>query len=315
MIVPPPLRPGDVVRVIAPAGPFDPEQLERGLGVLRGRLGLVPRLRPDVVARRGYLAGDDARRLEEWREAAADPDARALWCARGGYGTMRILPGVDPRPLLASPRWLVGFSDITALHAVLNEAGLATIHGPMVAFLPRLEPEALSHLEALLFGRAAREPSGSGAAPPPGAGCSGPATLRPGRARGPLRGGSLAILAHLCGTPWQPRLGGAILFLEDVGESPYKLDRYLTQLRLAGALDGVAGVCVGQLTDCERPGDPAGAETVREIVGALGVPAIEGVAAGHERMNLALRLGAPATLVAPGPGEAGPPRIVFEEAA
>src|SRR5512141_438845 len=130
VIVPPPLRRGDAVRVIAPASPFDPEAFSRGVDVLSGRLGLRPRMRPDVTARRAYLAGDDARRLDEWREAVADPDARAIFCARGGYGAMRILPAVDPAPLLAAPKLLVGFSDVTALHATLNRAGLATVRGP-----------------------------------------------------------------------------------------------------------------------------------------------------------------------------------------
>ena len=299
MIVPAPLSRGDVVRVIAPAGPFDPDRFQRGLEVLRQRLGLEPRLRQDIGAAAGYLAGDDARRLAEWNEAVADREARAIWCARGGYGAMRLLPGIDPAPLLAHPRWLVGFSDVTALHLALNQAGLATMHGPLVVTLPQLPPEAMDHLEALLFGRAA-----------PGAALAGTATIRPGRATGPLLGGTLSLLAHLCGTPWQPRLAGAILFLEDVSEKPYQLDRYLTQLRLAGALDGLAGVALGQFTDGGEPGQSA-AEAMRSLVGSLGVPAIEGLSAGHEPANLALPLGPLATLVAPGPGGGQGPRLVL----
>ncbi len=151
-------------------------------------------------------------------------------------------------------------------------------------------------------------------APPPGAGVVGTGVIRAGRATGTLLGGSLTLLAHLCGTRWLPPLAGAILFFEDVEEKPYRLDRYLTQLRLCGALEGVRGVAVGQLTRCDD-GDVRGSDAVRELVGALGVPAIDGVAAGHERMNLALPLGAPATLVAPSPGEAGPPRLLFEAGA
>jgi muramoyltetrapeptide carboxypeptidase len=138
--------------------------------------------------------------------------------------------------------------------------------------------------------------------------------IRPGVATGPLLGGSLTLLAHLCGTRWMPRLAGAVLFIEDVGERPYKLDRYLTQLRLAGALDRVRAVCVGQLTDCDEPG-LSGAETVRDLVHGLGVPAIEGLPAGHEADNRALLLGAVAHVVAPAPGEPGVPRLVFETGA
>jgi muramoyltetrapeptide carboxypeptidase len=297
------------VRVIAPASPFDPEVFGRGLEVLSGRLGLEPRLRPDVTARRGYLAGDDARRLEEWREAAADPDARAIFCARGGYGTMRILPGIDPAPLLAAPKLLVGFSDLSAIHALLNRAGLATVHGPVVTQLGRAPEDAVAHLEALLSGTAPRP--GPWDVPAPGAGLVASRSIRAGRASGPLLGGSLALLAHLQGTPFAPRLDGAILFIEDVGEKPYRIDRYLAQLRLSGALDHVAGLAVGQLTGCDDAGVLA-ADVVREVALALGVPAIEGLPAGHEDANFALPLGARATLVAPAPNDEGPPRLLFD---
>ena len=221
---------------------------------------------------------------------------------------MRLLPGIDPAPLLARPKLLLGFSDVTALHALLNRAGLATVHGPGVTQLERLPEEAVRHLEAVLrrngplrWRRAAchrRRARGS-------------ASIRPGRASGPLLGGSLTLLSHLAGTPYAPRLEGAILLLEDVGEKPYRLDRYLTHLSLAGALRGVAGVAVGQLTACDDA-HASGAEIVREVVLALGVPAIEGIPAGHEDANFALPLGAQATLVAPAHGEAGAPRLVFD---
>jgi muramoyltetrapeptide carboxypeptidase len=301
-----------MVRVVAPSGPLDPQLLEAGLSVLRDRLGLVPRLRPDITSRSGYLAGDDARRAAEWQEAATDQEARALWAARGGYGAMRLLPRLELGRLLHPPKWVVGFSDLTALHAALNRAGLITCHGPVVTQLPRLAPRALDHLEALLFGTARQ--AGSDPEPAPGAGLAGTGVIRPGSASGALLGGSLAMLAHLCGTPWLPSLRSAVLFLEDVGEKPYRLDRYLTQLRLSGALDGVRGVCVGQITACDE-GELTGAATVRELIRALGVTAIEGLPAGHEDDNRALPLGSVVTLVAPGPGEAGPPRLLFDQGA
>jgi muramoyltetrapeptide carboxypeptidase len=295
--------------VIAPSSPFDPPALQKGLEVLSGRLGLRPRMRNDVVARRGYLAGDDARRADEWREAVADPDARAIFCARGGYGAMRILPAIDPAPLLARPRTLVGFSDVTALHAVLNRAGLATVHGPVLTQLGRAPDDAVRHLEAVLFGGAPRPNAWE--VPAPGAGLVAARTIRPGRASGPLLGGTLTILAHLAGTPFAPPLEGAILLLEDVGEKPYRIDRCLTQLRLAGALDGVAALAVGQLTSCDDGGLLA-ADVVREAALALGIPAIEGLPVGHEDANFAVPLGARATLVAPAPGDEGPPRLLFD---
>jgi muramoyltetrapeptide carboxypeptidase len=309
VLLPPPLRRGDAVRVVAPSSPFEPEAFERGLEVLSGRLGLVPRVRPDATARRAYLAGDDARRLDEWREAVLDPDARAIFCARGGYGAMRLLQAIDPAPLLERPKLLVGFSDVTALHAVLNRAGLATVHGPVVTQLGRAPEDALAHLEALLARSA--PPAGAWDVPAPGAGLVASRVVRPGRVSGPLLGGTLALLSHLQGTPFAPQLEGAILFLEDVGEKPYQLDRYLTHLRLAGAFDGIAGLAIGQLSGCDAAG-VLGADVVRETALALGVPAIEGLPAGHEDANFALPLGARATLVAPAPDEEGPPRLLFD---
>ncbi len=297
--------------MVAPSGPVDPGNLARGVAVLQDVMGLVVRMRADVVARRGYLAGDDGRRLAEWREAASDREAKAIFCARGGYGAMHLLPRLEPARLLHPPKWVVGFSDITVLHAALNQAGLVTLHAPLVTTLGRATPEALQQLRALLFGT--NQGSGDpGSGPFPGQGCRGRGVIRPGRASGTLLGGSLAMLAHLCGTPWLPSLQGAVLFFEDVAEKPYKLDRYLTQLRLAGALDGVRAVCVGHLTACDADG-LTGAEVVRELVHALGVPAIEGLPVGHDDHNLALPLGSVVTVVAPGPGEEGPPRLLFDQ--
>lgn len=313
MIRPPALRRGDVVRVVAPASPFDPEHLQRGLAVLRDRLGLVPRMREDLGSRTGYLAGDDRRRLGEWIEAAADAEARAIWCARGGYGAMRLLPRLEAARLLHPPKVVVGFSDITAIHAALNRAGLVTVHGPVVTQLAGLAPAALDHLEALLFGSPAARGAGAGG-PEPGRGVPAATVIRPGRVTGPLLGGNLSLLAHLSGTPWQPHLAGAVLFLEDVGERPYRLDRAFTQLRLAGALDGVAAVCLGAFDECDEPGI-VGAETVRRLVAELGVPAVDGVPAGHQPENRALPLGSLVTLVAPERPEQGSPRLLFDQGA
>ncbi|MEI7705084.1 MAG: LD-carboxypeptidase, partial [Deltaproteobacteria bacterium] len=180
MIKPPALKRGDVVRIVAPSGPFDPEAFEKGLAVMRDRLGLVPRMRDDIRTRTGYLAGDDARRLAEWHEAASDPEAKAVWCARGGYGSTRLLPRLEAARILHPPKVFVGFSDITALHVLLNRSGLVTVHGPVVTQLGRLGPEALAHLEGLLFGGAPPLADRRAPVPPPGRGVVGRATLRAG---------------------------------------------------------------------------------------------------------------------------------------
>jgi len=300
--------------VIAPAGPFDAGRFERGLAVLRERFGLRPRFREDIVARERYLAGPDPRRAAEWLEAVEDEAASAIFCARGGYGSMRILPAIDPRPLLDRPKLFMGFSDVTAIHAALNRAGLCTVHGPGVAQLPLLPDDALEHLRTLLFGEG--RPPGRDAHPEPGSGLVGTVTIRSGRVSGPLLGGNLTMLSHVVGTPWLPSYDGAILFVEDVNEAPYRLDRCLTQLRLAGLLDRVAGVAVGQVTKCDDDeADTRGIDVIREAVRDLGVPAIEGLAAGHEDANFALPLGARVTLVAPAPGDGGRPRLLFDEGA
>jgi len=314
VIKPPALKRGDVVRVVAPAGPFDPEAFEQGLGVLRDRLGLVLRMRDDIHARQGYLAGDDARRLAELHEAASDPQARAIWCARGGYGAMRLLPRLEAARLFHPPKVFVGFSDITALHVLLNRNGLVTVHGPVVTQLGRLGPDALEHLEGLLFGGAPPLADRRAPRPPPGRGVIAGTTLRPGMASGPLLGGSLTVLSHLCGTPWQPVFAGAVLFLEDVAERPYRIDRMLTQLRLSGAMDRVAGIAIGQFTQCDDP-DLQGIEVVRRVAWEVGVPTVEGVPAGHEDENYALPFGSMVTVVAPRQPEEGPPRLVFEQGA
>jgi muramoyltetrapeptide carboxypeptidase len=314
VIKPPALKRGDVVRIVAPSGPFDPEAFEKGLAVLRDRLGLEPRMRDDIHSRKGYLAGDDARRLSELHEAASDPQARAIWCARGGYGAMRLLPRREAARLFHPPKVFVGFSDITALHALLNRNGLVTVHGPVVTQLGRLGPDALGHLEGLIFGGAPPLADRRAPRPPPGRGVIAGATLRPGLASGPLLGGSLTVLSHLCGTPWQPVFAGAVLFLEDVGERPYRIDRMLTQLRLSGAMDRVNGIAIGQFTQCDDP-DLQGVEVVRRVAWEVGVPTVEGVPAGHEDDNYALPLGSMVTVVAPRQPEEGPPRLVFEQGA
>ena len=310
MILPPKLRRGDAVRVVAPSSPYDPAALDRGLEVLSTRFGLEPRMRADLGTRRGYLAGDDARRAEEWREAVADPDSRAIFCARGGYGAMRILPAVDPAPLLARPKALVGFSDVTALHAVLNRAGLASVHGPVVTQLGRAPEDALRHLEALLLEDAPR--AGPWEVPAPGAGLVASRTVSPGRASGPLLGGTLTLLAHLAGTPYAPRLDGAILLLEDVGEKPYRIDRCLTQLRLAGALDRIAGLAIGLFTSCDDAGILGSTSCARWRSRSASPPSRDCPSGTRTRTSRSRSARAPPSSRRR-PGEEGPPRLLFDE--
>lgn len=267
---------------MAPAGPAREGELERGLAVLSGRY--VVRHRPDIGARHGgYLAGDDERRAHELLEALADPDARAIFALRGGYGTMRILPqvvGALPG-LRAAPKAIVGSSDLTALGCAMLREGLGWIHGPMVRTLGRTDAGSIERLWRVL-----EEPDAEDAVNEP---------LRavvPGVARGPLQGGNLAVLAALAGTPYLPDLAGTILLLEDVGEKPYRLDRLVTQLLLAGVLEGVAGIVLGELTDCAGAADdPAPEDVLVERLGPLGVPIVAGFPTAHGSRCWAVRMG------------------------
>jgi muramoyltetrapeptide carboxypeptidase len=274
----PALRRGDVVRIVAPAGPFDPVAFDEGIAVLERR-GYVARFGNGLRARARYLAGSDERRIDEWNEAVSDGEARAIWAARGGFGAMRILDRLDPRPLVRAPKLVVGFSDITAIHGVLGRAGLISVHGPVMTQLRRVTPASARALWGLLEEQA----------PPP------PLrrlwTVRHGLAQGPLFGGNLTLLAHLAGTRYLPRLRGAVLLVEEVRETPYRLDRSFQSLRLSGALDGVAGILLGHVTGCDD-GKLRGRRVLEECFASLGVPVASGAPIGHEDWNLAVPLGA-----------------------
>ncbi len=298
LAIPRPLETGDVVRVVAPSGCFDREVFATGASLLESA-GFRLRFDDGIFSRRGYLAGDDGRRLAELEQAVGDPEARAVWMARGGYGATRLLPSLAPAAVAASRRWLVGFSDATALHALWSRAGLCSVHGANVTTLASWSEAARTELFGLLTAPGPREYAG--------------AVVRPGRgARGPLWGGNLTVLAAMAGTRTLPAHAGAILFVEDVGEKPYRLDRAVTQLRQAGVLASVAAIVVGQLTDCvdgngppgagesalsalEHPrGGPTALGAIVSALDGLDVPVLAGLPLGHEASSRAILLGADA---------------------
>ena len=277
------LAPGDRVAVVAPAGPFDRESLDAGLRVLAGRYDVA--WDRGLLSRARYLAGDDGRRGDELAAALADPRIRGIVAARGGYGSMRILPRVWPiaggaasSPGRAKP--LVGFSDITALHAALQAFGRVSVHGPVVTQLATQPSTVVERFFAILE---------DGAAPP--APISGTPFLG-GACEGPLLGGNLSILTRLLGTPWLPDFAGAVLLLEDVGERPYRIDRMWTHLQLAGVFERVVGLALGDFTECE---DPSGEFTLRDVlwslVGETGLPCVGGLPIGHDAVNVPVALG------------------------
>jgi muramoyltetrapeptide carboxypeptidase len=264
------VRPGDAVAVVAPAGPFDRAGLEAGLARFSDRY----RMRYDerIFSRHRYLAGDDDRRLAELTSALSDPEIKAVFCARGGYGAMRLLPKLAS--WAASSRIpgkaLVGFSDITALHQWLQSNELVSFHAPVLTQLGRLPAQTSKRLIALLESTAPAEP------------LAGTDTYVSGTVEGPLLGGNLSVFTRLLGTPFMPALDGAVLMFEDLSEQPYRLDRMWTHLELAGVFRQVKGIVLGQFIRCEpRDGGFSAADVLRELAAATGLPCAAGFPIGH----------------------------------
>ncbi len=277
-----PVRPGARLAIVAPSGPFDRERFEAGLAVLRSRYEVG--FDEGIFSRTGYFAGADERRLEELREAIRSPEIDAIVCARGGYGATRLLPGLEPSEVTEANKTLVGFSDITALHALWARAGVRSIHGPMVASLARGNERIVSEWFATLERRDGPE---SWTVEP----------LVSGSAEGRLIGGNLAVLGALAGTPYAPPVDGCLLFLEDVGERPYRVDRVLTSLRQAGWLERCAGFILGAFTEGDPGPDGVTLEEVlHDRLGDLGVPVVTGFPAGHIDDNEPLTFGARARI-------------------
>ncbi len=304
LLRPPALRPGDTIAFVAPAGPLDRKRMELARKRLEA-MGFVVRVPDDLYRTRGYLAGDDHRRAAELMAAFRDPDVRGVFPGTGGYGATRILDLLDYDVIRQNPKVLIGFSDITALHLAINrKAGLVTFHSPVPMWGLGSE-KGLDPFAARYFWRAllrSRYFDARGRSRPPGYAFELPPdappikTLVPGVGRGRLTGGNLSLIVALIGTEYEIDTDGAVLFLEDVAERPYRIDRYLCQLRLAGKLDHLAGVILGQFTKCEpKEGEPS--LTLDEVFGDyfshLGVPVIANFPVGHVRRNATLPCGVP----------------------
>jgi len=287
MIVPPALRPGDTVRAIAPAGPFDRALVLRGLGWLAGRYRV--KFEPGLFARDGFLAGSDARRLSELNAALRDPAAAAVIASRGGYGLTRIAHTADIGALRKQPKWLVGFSDITVLHVEAQRNGVASLHATNVAGLGRADSSVRSDfVTALERPNAIRSFAGL-------------KCLRGGLARGLVAGGNLTLLFTCAAAGRLSFADGTVLLLEDVGEAPYRVDRMLSALLASGALDRIGAVVVGDFTDASPGRYGVEIEAVlTERLGALGVPVVAGFPVGHGRRNVPVHFGAPAEVDATG---------------
>jgi muramoyltetrapeptide carboxypeptidase len=282
-LVPPALRAGDLVALVAPSGPVGPDRVTSATDVLTG-WGLRVRVGPHALNRHTFLAGTDDQRLSDLNAALRDPEVRGVLCLRGGYGLQRIVDDVDYAAVRADPKAVLGFSDITALHLGLwSAARLVTVHGPNAGRLDHDLEEtarrALMTTEPIQVIADANEETF-------------PVRVA-GRAEGVLLGGNLTILAASAGTPHAPGPAGAVLLIEDVNEAPYRVDRALVQLGRAGLLTGLAGVAVGQFTGC---GGPAVVDTLRDRLGRLGIPVLGGLPIGHGDHQVAVRLGTPVVL-------------------
>jgi muramoyltetrapeptide carboxypeptidase len=298
-LIPPALYRGDTIAIVAPASVPERENIDRAIARYE-EMGFRVKTYGDIYRRWGYLAGDDETRAEELMQAVSDPTVAAIFPARGGTGVTRLLDVLDYSVFRRHPKILAGFSDITALHAALQtQAGWVTFHSPHPNDGIGKE-NGFPDVTARTFWRTLLAENYS---PHQKQGYQIPltdeerakiTTLVGGKAQGQLIGGNLALITALLGTPYEFDMTGSILFLEDVGEAPYRVDRMISQLRLAGKLEVLNGIVLGQFTDCEPAEDKPSlslCEIFDEYFSGLGIPVIENFPTGHTSENVTLPLG------------------------
>lgn len=288
------LYPGDTIGIIAPASPGDLELFTAGIAFLEEK-GFHVKLGGRVEETLGYLAGSDADRAEDINAMFASPKIDGIFCLRGGYGTMRLLDLLDYDVIRSHPKVFVGYSDITALHISIGQrTGLVTFHGPMVA---SDMGKGLSDYTWDCFFRAlmVSDPLGPVLNPPLSLP---PEFILPGKAEGYLTGGNLSLIVSTLGTPYEIDTRGKILCLEEVGEAPYRMDRMLTQLSLAGKLQDAAGIVVAVCRDCDQDDPPTFTleEVLQDRLGNLNKPVLSKLYFGHTGEKATLPLGAMARL-------------------
>ena len=289
-MLPAALRPGDKVGIIAPAGFFYPDALQAGCAWLEGR-GFVPVYLPSILDREVYFAGSTQRRLDEFHEMFSRSDVKAIICARGGYGCNYLLPQIDLDLVRANRKIIVGCSDVTTLLTYLcDEARMAVFHGPMLNTDVRLDGvDEPSWRSALVSAESYRREFSANEVQ----------TIVPGEASGMLYGGCLSLLCASLGTAYEITTGGTILFIEDLAEPAFRIDRMLMHLKLAGKLDEVRAIIFGEMLDCGRNAGYPLQDVVKRVVGELGIPVAYGLKSGHVSSgNITLPFGVQATLKA-----------------
>lgn len=282
---PAPLRNGDKIAIASPAGPIDPAKVEGACTQLSAQ-GWVPVVMPHALGRAGNYSGTADERYADMAEALTNPEYRAVLCSRGGYGVVHIMDRLARLPLADDPKWVIGFSDISAMHALMASKGIASLHAPMAAQIMKGEsdPDTASIFDILRGGRPAYSFAGHD-------------YDHRGIASGTLYGGNLAVLAELISTPYDILRPDTILFLEDVSEPIYKIERIFYQLRLSGVLAGIRGLIVGQFTEYRPDANYADMETmIRDVTSGYRYPIAFNVPVGHVDHNLPLIEGATATL-------------------
>jgi muramoyltetrapeptide carboxypeptidase len=279
MITPPFLKPGDKIGIVAPGRKISVEEVGAASTIIRA-WGVNVNCSPNLFSKaHGYLAGSDHERISDIQQFVNDPDIKAIICARGGYGTTRILDDIDLSPLLKNPKWIVGFSDITALHLRLSKLGISSIHATMPIFFPRpASGQSVESLWATLKGDKPRI-------------FASPDKMnKHGEAIGQVIGGNLSLIVDAIGTSNDPDTAGKILVLEEIDEYTYKVDRMLMHLKRSGKLDTLAGLVIGHMTDIKEPELPF-AQSIKDIIlekiSGQKYPVAFNFPIGHENPNLA----------------------------
>jgi len=282
-VKPPRLMQGDTVGIVAPAGPFDPKKFMKGKAVLE-LMGFRTFFDEAIFQKHGFFSGTDVQRADQVNRLFADSAIRAVVCARGGYGSMRILPFLDFETIQKNPKIFVGFSDISVLLSVLDDrCGLVTFHGPVVTTLANAIEETIAAMRTALKSNTALELT-----PKEGI------VIKSGVSSGIVAGGNLTTLCHLVGTPYAPRFNGKILFIEDVGEVPYRIDRMLAQMKLAGCFEGLKGLVLGSFEECGQLDEIF--QIVQEMFRDVNIPILAGFEIGHSKINITIPIGLGATL-------------------
>jgi len=277
------LEHGDTIGIIAPAGPVDRDEIQPAVDLLNEK-GYHILSSPNLYKKKGYLAGRDEARLDDLHAMFSDNSVKAIFCARGGYGTIRLLDKIDYDLIINNPKIIAGYSDITALlFAIFKKTDLVTFHGPV---LRDLAPDPQNNLKDLL------DMASSSA--PQTVDLSGGTALKHGKARGMVIGGNLSLISSLIGTPFMPVIKDAILFVEDKGEPLYRIDRMLSHLRLSGIIDELSSLIAGSFTDCGDIRDID--KLLRDITSGIDIPVINGLPVGHDTENKTIPIGIHADL-------------------